>query len=285
MSSKVRLLIVIVLVIAGIAVMVYPSLSNYINAIHSSHAVQEFSEQLEDADSDTLREQRLLAEEYNSALAGRIADPEEDADILKKYDRIMDFGNGIMGYIRIPEINVELSVYHGVSHTVLQKGVGHVPTSAFPIGGAGNHCVLTGHTGLPSAELFSDLTELAVGDLFYLHVLDETLVYEIDQITVVLPHEVDTLGSVPGRDYCTLVTCTPYGINSHRLLVRGERIGMDTPAAARQEAAAADTGVQIPMELILAGSAVILLLAAGLLILIRREPGAISAQDPRIDKE
>ena len=129
-----------------------------------------------------------------------------------------------MGYLEIPGIDVELSIYHGVSDTVLQKGVGHVPTSALPIGGKGNHCILTGHTGLPSAELFTDLTELAVGDQFELHVLDEVLVYEVDQITVVLPHEVDALGPVRGRDYCTLVTCTPYGINSHRLLVRGIRV-------------------------------------------------------------
>lgn len=271
MRSRIRLVSVIALMITGIVVMVYPALSNYINTIHSSRAVQALSEQLAQADSEVLRQQRALAEEYNSALAGGIAGPE--ADILERYEQILEFGNGIMGSITIPKIGVELSVYHGVSDAVLQKGVGHVPRSAFPIGGAGNHSVLTGHTGLPSAELFTDLTELAVGDVFYLRVLGETLAYGVDQITVVLPHEVDQLGPVGGRDYCTLVTCTPYGINSHRLLVRGERLGQDSAAAEAQKAAAGEPEIPVPVELVLAGGAVGVLLAAALLVLLRREPG------------
>lgn len=259
MNRKRRLLTVIALVIAGLAVMVYPSLSSYLNAIHSSRAVQKLSARLDAAGSETLREQRRLAEEYNRTLAG------------DEYDKILDFGNGVMGFLRIPEIGVELPIYHGVSDTVLQKGAGHLPGSALPIGGAGNHCILTGHTGLPSAELFTNLTELAAGDPFELHVLDEVLVYEVDQITVVLPHEVDALGAVTGRDYCTLVTCTPYGINSHRLLVRGERVSTGEEAALRQETEAPDDRVQLPPELIGAGALILLLLASAGWILVRKE--------------
>lgn len=289
MGGKLRILIVILLVIAGICVMVYPSLSNYVNTIHSSYAIQEFSEQLSQTDSAALDHQRRRAEEYNDALSGGIAD-EEDEDgqsILNEYEQIMDFGNGIMGYIQIPKIDVELSIYHGVSDTVLQKGVGHVPRSAFPIGGPGNHSVLTGHTGLPSAELFTDLTELAEGDLFYLNTLNETLVYEVDQITVVLPHEVDELTSTRGRDYCTLVTCTPYGINSHRLLVRGERVQMSETTAVHPVAANSEEDVPIPAELLIAAGAIVLLLIAAAAVPLRRKkPGGTPSTDhPNTDTE
>ena len=255
MNRKVRLLTVIVLVACGIAVMVYPVLSNYVNAIHSSRAIQKLSARVDAAGSETLRSQRLLAEEYNLSLSRGL--------LPVGYDSILDLGNGIMGCIRIPKIDVELSIYHGVSDTVLQKGVGHMPTSALPIGGSGNHCVLTGHTGLPGAELFTDLTELAPGDVFALEVLGEVLVYEVDQITVVLPHEVDALTAVPGRDYCTLVTCTPYGINSHRLLVRGERVSTGEAAGLLPDTADAGEGVKMPGALIFSLLAMIGLTAAG----------------------
>lgn len=266
MGRKCRSLIVILLLIAGIAVMGYPSLSDHVNTIHSSRVVQQLTQKLDSADPATLEQQRQLAQQYNDALRD---DP--GAAVLAEYERILDFGNGIMGSIRIPAIDVELSIYHGVSDAVLQKGVGHMPRSALPVGGPGSHAVLTGHTGLPSAELFTDLTELAEGDQFYLSVLGETLVYEVDQITVVLPHEVEELGAVRGRDYCTLVTCTPYGINSHRLLVRGERVQMAPETAAQQAAVAAEEAVRMPPELVAAGLAVAVLLVMAVVVLIRRE--------------
>ena len=272
MGGKTRRLLVIVLMIAGIVVMIYPALSNYINTIHSSRAVQELSRRLENTDPGALEQQRALAEQYNEALWGG-AEQDKSGDILTQYDRILDFGNGVMGSLSIPKIGVELSVYHGVSDTVLQKGVGHVPKSAFPIGGAGNHCVLTGHTGLPSAELFSDLTKLTEGDVFYLQVLGQTLGYAVDRITVGRPHETEQLGPVPDRDCCTLVTCTPYGINSHRLLVRGQRIRTDPTEAALVESVHGEAEVPIPRERLLAGGAVAVLLTAALAILLRREPG------------
>lgn len=265
MTRRIRLLTVIALAILGISVMAYPTFSSYINAIHCSRAIQNLTARLHAADSDTLRQQRELAEEYNR---GTIPD---------QYDDILDFGNGVMGWIHIPDIGVELSIYHGVSDTVLQKGVGHLSASALPIGGAGTHCVLTGHTGLPSAELFTDLTKLTAGDLFYLHVLDEILVYEVDQITVVLPHQVEELQPVPGRDWCTLVTCTPYGINTHRLLVRGERVNTDTEEVLPAESIGPESAAALPGELILAGSTIFLLLAAGGLLLLRNEKGGCNA--------
>ena len=267
MGSKVRLLSAIILMIMGIAVMAYPKLSHYINTIHSSRAVQELSRRMEQTDSEVLLKQRAMAQAYNAALSGG------EADILEQYGRILEFGNGVMGSISIPKIGVELSIYHGVSDGVLRKGAGHVPQSALPIGGTGNHCVLSGHTGLPDAELFTGLTQLQTGDAFYLHVLDETLGYEVDQISVVLPHEVESLIAVAGRDYCTLVTCTPYGINSHRLLVRGERIVGEIPAESAEEAAPGEIRVPFPGELILAGAAVMALAVSALVILLRQESG------------
>lgn len=213
MNRKTTILILLLL-LSGIAVLAYPTVSNFINQQHGSYAIQELREQLQQVDSVEIAQQRRLAEAYNAAL------PEEG----ENYDSILNFGNGIMGYIQIPKISVDLPIYHGSDEEVLTKGVGHMPESAFPIGGEGNHSVLTGHTGLPSAELFTDLTELEEGDLFYITILGETLVYQVDQIKVVLPSEGEDLAVVPGKDYCTLVTCTPYGVNSHRLLVRGARV-------------------------------------------------------------
>ena len=200
--------------------MLYPTISNFYNQVTGSYAIQEFKENLADQSEAMLQEQRMMAEAYNAALRGGSDEIECDYE----YVDIMDFGNGMMGYIEIPVIDVYLPIYHGVDESVLSKGVGHISKTAFPIGGEGNHSVLSGHTGLPSAELFTDLTEVKEGDEFFIHILGDTVAYESDQILVVLPEEVDNLLPVAGEDYCTLVTCTPYGVNSHRLLVRGHRI-------------------------------------------------------------
>lgn len=213
-------ILIIVLIVAGLLVMFYPTISNIYNEITGSYAIQEFNEQMGSQNEDILAEQRRMAEAYNAAL---LNNPNE-INCEYKYDDIMDFGNGMMGYIEITAIDVYLPVYHSVDESVLSKGVGHIPKTAFPIGGENNHSVLSGHTGLPSAELFTDLEEVEVGDQFFIHILDETIAYEVDQILVVLPEEADNLLPVAGEDYCTLVTCTPYGVNSHRLLVRGSRI-------------------------------------------------------------
>ena len=213
-----RLILALMLALAGIGVLTYPTLSSYLNLRNGSFAIQELEKTVEMAEKDELAAQRALAEDYNAALAEGI--------VPENYSQILDFGDGVMGYLRIPEIRVSLPICHGVSEEVLATSVGHMPESAFPIGGEGNHSVLTGHTGHPTAELFTDLTALTEGDGFQLRILGDTLHYQVDQINVVLPDEVEKLAAVPGKDYCTLVTCTPYGINSHRLLVRGVRVSM-----------------------------------------------------------
>lgn len=206
--------------LAGIAILAYPFVSNYINELHSSHAIQQLEQELENADDAELKRQRELAEQYNESLRNTGGSAECPYD----YNEILGFPGGIMGYIDIPAIGVHLPIYHGTDEDVLSKGIGHLPGTAFPIGGQGNHSVLTGHTGLPSAKLFTELTKLSVGDLFYIHILGEVLTYEVDQIKTVLPSEVGELLPTAGKDYCTLVTCTPYRVNSHRLLVRGHRV-------------------------------------------------------------
>lgn len=215
--------LLVIMLLFGAGILLYPSVSNFINRLNGSYAMEQLRQELVNVD---LQMQRQLAEAYNAQLME--GEPEGYADIL-------DLSNGIMGTIRIPKIDVNLPIYHGTDEAVLAKGVGHLPNSAFPIGGKGNHSVLTGHTGLPSAMLFTDLTELSEGDTFSINILDDSLVYRVDQIKVVLPSEGQDLAAVPGEDYCTLVTCTPYGINSHRLLVRGRRVEAVQEEIVRQQ--------------------------------------------------
>ena len=215
--------LIVCLLVVGVLVMLYPTISNFYNELTGSYVIQEFNENMSGQNEVDLAEQRMMAEAYNTALQTNM----DKIDCPYDYNDIMDFGNGMMGYIEIPVIDVYLPVYHTVDERVLTKGVGHIPKTAFPIGGEGNHSVLTGHTGLPSAELFTDLEKVQVGDRFFIHIAGDVVAYEVDQILVVLPEEVDDIMPVAGKDYCTLVTCTPYGINSHRLLVRGYQIEVE----------------------------------------------------------
>ncbi len=204
------------LLLIGGVVLAYPAVSNAVNQRNGSYVIDDLEKTLSQAGAEELARQRQLAESYNAALL--------DGQEPDGYEEILNFGVGTMGRIQIPKIQVDLPIYHGTSEDVLAKGVGHMPQSAFPIGGEGNHALLTGHTGHPSARLFTDLTKLETGDTFIISILGETLTYEIDQIKVVLPTESQNLVPIPGEDLCTLITCTPYGINSHRLLVRGRRV-------------------------------------------------------------
>lgn len=216
------------MLLAGICVLLYPVASNLINRQHGSYAIQELGKQLENMDAEQMRQMLEEAKAYNRELLS--ASKQDSEQLEEKYREILDFGNGMMGYIQIPAIDVKLPIYHGVDAQVLEKGVGHMPESAFPVGGEGNHAVLTGHTGLPSARLFTDLVELKEGDLFQVTIGNKEAAYRVDQIKVVLPNETEDLQSIPGEDYCTLVTCTPYGVNSHRLLVRGSKVDrVETP--------------------------------------------------------
>lgn len=222
MKNKIVPILTAILCLAGFGIMIYPAVSDFINRINSSRAIQEFATQMEDIEDTELMAQLEYARQYNDVIAkGKLP---ENGEAVKDYYEILDFTNHMMGYVEIDKINVKLPIYHGVSSDVLAKGVGHLPNSTFPIGGEGYHAVLTAHTGLPSAKLFTDLVELKIGDCFKVFVADRELTYKVDNIETVIPSEVDDITPVPGEDYCTLVTCTPYGINSHRLLVRGARV-------------------------------------------------------------
>ena len=228
----------VLLLLAGVSLLLYPSLSDYWNSMHQTRAIASYAETVSQLDPAQYDEMWKVAQDYNRSLAQRetafaLTDEQKAA-----YESLLDVsGLGVMGYIEIPEIDCSLPIYHGTEESVLQVAVGHLEWSNLPVGGEGTHCVLSGHRGLPSAKLFTNLDKLAVGDTFLLRVLDEVLTYEVDQILIVEPEQVDALGIVPGEDYCTLVTCTPYGINTHRLLVRGHRVE-NTPEAARMHVTA-----------------------------------------------
>lgn len=218
-------IILILVFLTGLSLLLYPSVSDYWNSLHQSKAVATYSQDVAALDDDEYEKLWQAAETYNADLSsnkGRFLFSEEDK---AEYEALLNVsGNGIMGYIEISSISCVLPIYHGTDETVLQIAIGHIEGSSLPVGGEGTHCVLSGHRGLPSAKLFSDLDQLIEGDVFMIRTLDETLTYEVDQIRIVLPEEVDELEIIEGEDLCTLVTCTPYGVNSHRLLVRGHRI-------------------------------------------------------------
>ncbi|MCD8022010.1 MAG: class C sortase [Lachnospiraceae bacterium] len=217
----------------GAGILAYPSVSNWWNSRVTSRAVATYDQtvaNLSEADYSDLWE---AAEEYNANLASiGSANAITDTDLVDEdYWDLLDIsGTGVMGYITISKINVQLPIYHGTDASVLQVGAGHLEGTSLPVGGESTHCVISAHRGLPSALLFTNLDQLEVGDTFYLTVLGETLTYEVDQITIVEPEEIENIYIEEGKDYCTLMTCTPYGVNSHRLLVRGVRVENEAEA-------------------------------------------------------
>lgn len=227
----------LVLVLVGLAILLYPTISNYLIEQNSSRVIERYSEAVS-AMSDEERQAVLdTANEYNAALAlwagavpsgesDSLSDsPEEQSQILERYEETLNpNGNGTMGYIIIPKMNVELPIYHTVEEKVLQVGVGHLENTSLPVGGPSTHASLSGHRGLPSAKLFTDLDQMEEGDQFFIKVLGETLAYEVHSVETVLPHETESLAIQEGEDLVTLITCTPYAINSHRLLVHAHRI-------------------------------------------------------------
>ena len=217
-------IILILIFLVGLSVMLYPTVSDYINQKNQSRAVASYSEEVENLSDVDYQAYFDAADDYNRRLA-ETPDAFYRPEQVSGYTDTLDVsGTGIMGYITISKIGVELPVYHGTSDGVLQVAAGHLEGSSLPVGGAGTHAVISAHRGLPSAKLFTNLDELEVGDTFTITVLDRVLTYEVDQISIVLPTETDLLQPVEGKDYVTLMTCTPYGINTHRLLVRGKRI-------------------------------------------------------------
>ena len=209
----------------GALLLLYPTISDFWNSFHQSRAIASYAEQVADLDENAYDRLWEDARIYNKTLGDRMNRFVMAEEQKKAYAALLNIAdNGVMGYIEIPKVRCNLPIYHGTDEAVLQVAIGHVPGSSLPVGGESTHCVLSGHRGLPSAKLFTNLDELGTGDVFMLRVLDETLTYEVDQIRTVLPNELGDLAIVEGEDYCTLVTCTPYGINSHRLLVRGHRV-------------------------------------------------------------
>ena len=218
-------IILYAVLIFGLCLLLYPTVADWWNSMHQSRAIASYVEAVEDLSGE---EREALLEEarrYNRRLALSGIEFQLTEEQLAEYESVLDVsGTGIMGYVQIPKINVSLPVYHGTDEAVLQIAVGHIAGTSFPIGGEGTHSVLSGHRGLPSARLFTDLDQILVGDVFTVTVLNETITYQVDQIRIVEPADVSQLQIIPGEDHCTLVTCTPYGINTHRMLVRGIRI-------------------------------------------------------------
>ena len=279
-KNLVSVFLAILLFLAGAGVFFYPTVSNWLAVLHQSGVIQEYTEAVaEEGKIDYTAEWRK-AREYNDSLAG---DPVQDPFIpdtgrarQTNYRECLDV-DGVMGYIEIPKIRVRLPIYHGTGEEVLQEGVGHIETTALPVGGDFTHAVLTGHRGLPGAKLFTDLDRMEIGDRFYLHVLDEVLAYEVDEINTVLPDELQTLEAlraVEGRDLVTLLTCTPYGVNTHRLLVRGTRVPY-TPEEAEEHRLTAGivSGLEMNAWLQYLGAAVggmILVIGVAAAVVLRR---------------
>ncbi|MBR6658367.1 MAG: class C sortase [Oscillospiraceae bacterium] len=225
MKGKMTNILLILILIAGLSLLIYPSFSDYWNSFTQSKVIVDYTKQIENLDTE--KYDRIISEAvaYNESLIGRRNPYLLSDEQRKEYYELLDItGIGIMGYIEIPAISVTIPIYHGTSDAVLQIAVGHLDWTSLPVGGESTHCVLSGHRGLPSARIFTDLDKLVVGDIFALRILDEVLTYEVDQILIVEPDETDELLIEEGKDYCTLVTCTPYGINTHRILLRGHRV-------------------------------------------------------------
>lgn len=221
MKKHISTIVMVIIFICGLSLFLYPTFSNLYNEYLNKQLIGDYKEVFADIKPEQHQKAKADALSYSE----NRSNPDKLEELGLTYEEVLNVaGNGIMGYIEIPKISVSLVIYHSIDENVLQKGIGHVPESSLPIGGKNTHCVLAGHTGLPSAKLLTNIDHLKIGDTFYIHVLDEVLEYQIDDISVVEPDEVSRLNVISGKDCVTLVTCTPYGVNSHRLLVRGVRV-------------------------------------------------------------
>lgn len=232
--KKLLTILLVLIFLIGIAMVAYPVVSVHYNEKHQSAVYTQYRKEILETEADTLRIQREMAIQYNRQLSTGLSFHESE---IPKYEALLNVGgNGIMGYISIPSIGTTLPIYHGTGESVLQKGAGHMVGTSLPVGGIGTHTVISAHTGMANNRMFTDLLLVQEGDFFVLHVLGEELYYEVDQILTVLPTQASALKIDPGKDYATLVTCTPYGVNSHRLLVRGHRVRPVEQSVVEQEA-------------------------------------------------
>ena len=224
MKKHLSTILLVVILFLGVAILLYPTLSDYYNSFHQSRAIASYIEQIEKLDKDDYTMAWARADGYNDELKRKPNRFKLSEEEYEEYEKLLNLtGSGIMGYIEVPKIGCSLPIYHGTDEAVLQIAIGHIEGTSLPTGEVGTHTVLSGHRGLPSAKLFTDLDKMELGDLFVIRVLDRIMTYEVDQVLIVLPEEMEALSMDPEQDYCTLVTCTPYGVNSHRLLVRGHR--------------------------------------------------------------
>jgi len=239
--KQIPTIIAAVCFLAAICIMLYPAVSSYVNEKYRSEIHTAYEEVIEQADNSELLQAKERAISYNQSIipgtaVGNAYSQEALRAAAEDYDNQLNIaGDGLMGYVEVPKINVNLPIYHGTDSDTLDRGVGHLLGSSLPVGGENTHAILTGHSGMASQRLFTDLEQLETGDIFYLHVLGETLAYQVDRINTVLPYDTSLLGISQGEDYCTLVTCTPVTVNTHRLLVRGTRIPYEEAQEVQEE--------------------------------------------------
>ena len=238
MKKKISVILFGLLFLVGFGILIYPTVSNQWNTYRQSQLISNYQSVVQDMTPEDFTQEWERAEAFNATITQNnlysdvFGESTTDLQSTEYWKILNEAGDGIMGYLSIPKINIKLAIYHGTADDVLQTGVGHLNGTKLPIGGESTHCVVAAHRGLPSAKLFSNLDKLEEGDIFMIRTLDQTLTYEVDQIRIVLPDEVDDLKIEEGKDLCTLVTCTPYGINTHRLLVRGHRVANQEEAEA-----------------------------------------------------
>ena len=270
-KNRIVVILLIVVLLAGLSLLLYPFVSDYWNSLHQSRAIATYMEAVTELDEAAYEEWWDGAKTYNASLPGTQNRFLPDKEEQRNYEKLLDIsGTGILGYVEIPNIDVLLPIYHGTDEEVLQVAIGHIEGSSLPVGGESTHCVISGHRGLPSSRLFTDLDQLTEGDIFILRVLDETLTYEVDQIHIVEPDDTSLLGIEEGQELCTLITCTPYGVNSHRLLVRGHRVeNQEASSTLRITADAMLLDLRLAVPLIAAP----ILLALILLLLFRSRKG------------
>lgn len=268
-NNSISTVVLVLILLVGVSLLLYPTVSDYWNSFHQSRAITDYAEEVANLDENQYNSIWNAAWEYNRTLLSRSTGFALPESMKEEYNSLLNIsGLGVMGYIEIPAINCTLPIYHGTEESVLQIAIGHLEWSSLPVGGESSHCVLSGHRGLPSAKLFTNLDKLVEGDRFLLRVLDTVLTYEVDQILIVEPQEVKDLQIVEGEDLCTLVTCTPYGINTHRLLVRGHRVENDAEAVKIRVTADA---VQIEPMIVAPVVAMPMLLVLLILVLLPRK--------------
>ena len=258
------------MLLVGLSLLLYPSVSDYWNSFRQSRAIATYAEEVAEIDDDTYERLWADAQAYNEAIVDKVWHFQMTDEEQIAYQSLLNVsGNGIIGYIEIPSIQCSSPIYHGTDEAVLQIAIGHIEWTSLPVGGLGTHCAISGHRGLPSAKLFTELDKMVIGDTFIIRVLDEVLTYEVDQIRIVLPNELDELKIEEGKDLFTLVTCTPYGINTHRLLVRGHRI--ENQEEAQRVRVTADA-IQIEPMLVAPVVALPILLILLIILLLPKKP-------------